>query len=61
MKFTIESATKDIFGLWEIDVTINGKQYQYNLSSQYAYNLAMLHYRAGRHTNCLAILNKHKV
>lgn len=60
MMLTITSATKTIFGLWEINVKINNKPYRYELSSDYSYGLMMSHYRAGRHGNCLAVLNKYR-
>jgi hypothetical protein len=60
LKLIIQSATKTIFGIYEIFVRINGKPYNYELYSKYSYDLMMSHYRAGRYTNCLAVLNKHK-
>lgn len=58
MTLTITSATKTIFGLYEIKVKINKRSYTYQLSSEYAYDKAMKQYQAGQHGRCLAVLNK---
>ena len=60
MRLLIESAEKDLFGMYEIKVRINNKRYTYQLSSQDAYDRTMKQYRLGQHGRCLALLNKYK-
>ena len=61
MELTVTSTQRDIFGVWQVDITINGKaSYHYELYSKYSYDLMMSHYKAGRYGRCLAVLNKDK-
>lgn len=60
MKIIIQSVTKDMFGLYTIAAQVNGKNYNYELSSQHAVFLIESHYRAGRFGSCLAVLNQFK-
>ena len=59
MKLTITSATKTIFGQWELSVRINGEAYNYYLSD-YGYQKAMAFYNKGLQGRALAVLNKHR-
>ena len=59
MKLTITSATKTIFGQWELSVQINGKAYNYYLSD-YGYQKAMQLYNKGLQGKALAMLNKYR-
>ena len=59
MKLTIQSATKTIFGQWELSVQINDKAYKYYLSD-YGYQKAMQFYNKGLKGRALAVLNKHQ-
>lgn len=59
MNLTITSAQRDMFGVWQVGIIINGKaKYRYELYSKYSYDLMMSHYKAGRYGRCLAVLNK---
>ena len=58
MKLTITSATKSIFGQWELSVKINGKTYKYHLSD-YGYQKAMELYNKGLQGRALAVLNEY--
>jgi len=60
MKLTVLSTSTDMWGLHTISVNLNGKCYDYELSSQHAVDLVMSHYLAGRFGRCLATLNKFK-
>jgi hypothetical protein len=46
----------DFFGVWEVTININDKDYVYLLSSEYAYNKFMEYYdrnQMGRAISCL--------
>ena len=59
MTLTITSATKTIFGQWELSVKINDKTYKYCLND-YGYQKAMQLYNKGLQGRALATLNKHR-
>lgn len=59
MTLLIQSATKTIFGQWELSVRINDKAYKYYLSD-YGYQKAMQLYNKGLQSRALSILNKHQ-
>ena len=46
MRLTITSATKDLFGLWEVSTRINGHVYEYE-TDDYTYNKAINFYWKG--------------
>lgn len=53
---------KNVNGIYEIDVSIDGKMYTYYISSEYAVRMFLSHYRnKKRHGRALSILNKFKV
>lgn len=61
VKLEIILVSKDSFSLYDIAIRINNsKVYNYIISSNYAYNLIIKHYRARRYDHCLAVLNKWK-
>lgn len=60
MNLKVLSTATDMFGLHTISIELNDKQYDYELSSQHAVDLAMSHYKAGRLGRCLAVLNEFK-
>jgi hypothetical protein len=59
MTLTITSATKTLFGQWELSVRINDKVYKYCLSD-YGYQKAMQLYRKGLQGRALAALNEYR-
>lgn len=61
MILEIQQTSKDEFGVYELDVTIDGKPYSYELTSTYAYDHVMRNYRAGRHGRALTVLNTMKL
>lgn len=60
MQLKILSKNTDMFGLHTISISLNEKNYDYELSSQHAVDLVEAHYRAGRYGRCLALLNEFK-
>ena len=60
MKLKVLSTSTDMWGLHTIKISLNGRHYNYELSSQHAVDLAEAHYRAGRYGRCLATLNQFK-
>jgi hypothetical protein len=58
MKLTILSTECDMWGLHTIKINLNGRHYNYELSSQHAVDLVQDFYRAGKFGRCLALLNK---
>jgi hypothetical protein len=59
MILKITSATKTIFGQWELSIRINGQAYKYYLSD-YGYQKAMQLYNKGLQGRALAVLNKYQ-
>jgi hypothetical protein len=59
MNFKIQSATKTLFGQWELSVKINDKAYKYYLSG-YGYQKAMSLYNKGLQGKALAVINEYQ-
>lgn len=57
MKFKILQATKDLFGIWQVETAINGHKYIYNVND-HDYNKAMQLYRKGGYGRALNILKE---
>ena len=60
MKLTLLSTERDMWGLHTIKINLNGRHYNYEISSQHAVDLIEAHYKAGRFGRCLAALNEFK-
>lgn len=60
MKLQHLSTTRNADGMYEVDVSIGGKKYTYNITSEYAINLFMAHYKdIKRHGHAIATLNRY--
>jgi hypothetical protein len=51
----------DFFGVWEITVEINKKEYTYALSSEYAYNKFKTYYDRGHMGRAVSCLNHFRI
>lgn len=56
MRFEIISSEKDLFGVYTVEVKLNGRLYIYKLTSQYDYDKAMGYYRRGHFGKALNVL-----
>lgn len=61
MKLQHLSTTRNVDGMYDVDVSIGGKVYTYHIASEYAVSLFMTHYKnIKRHGHAIATLNKYK-
>lgn len=59
MKLEVLEASKDMFGLWTVEIKINSsKAYTYHLAD-YGYTKFLKQYRAGRMERAVEALNKY--
>lgn len=59
----LSHSKEPITGLYYVSVMINGKRYDYVLSSEFGFRMFINHYRRGglSHRNAVAVLNRFKV
>lgn len=55
------ATTCDLFGVWEVTVLIEGKEYTYPLSSEYGYRVFLSYYKKGRMNKALHTLRRFKI
>ena len=56
MQLEILQVTKTLFGQYEVEVSLNGKKYEYIIKSEYDYNRAMNYYRKRHYGKCINAL-----
>jgi len=64
MKLIIQSVERDFFGVFHLSILIDGKEYSFHISSEFALrqaNLAMKKHRPGRALNILKQFNHKEI